>query len=67
MKGSDRGLISMHYLGICLRDRGKPRKPSIGIDPGQDLNPVPPDYEAGVKTTLPWIRSLFVKDLVGPQ
>jgi hypothetical protein len=44
-----------YYPGFRLEDRGKPRKTSIRIagHRGQDLNPGPKEYEAGVLITRP--------------
>jgi hypothetical protein len=49
------GLILMYSLGICLEGlRKTTNTPSQdGQAPGQNLSPVPPEYETGVLTTRP--------------
>jgi hypothetical protein len=44
-----------YYPGICLEGLKKRRKTSIRITGrrSRDLNPGPPEYDAGVLTTLP--------------
>jgi hypothetical protein len=43
-----------YYSGICLvRLRKTAKTCQDSQSPGQDLNPGPPEYEAGVLTTQP--------------
>jgi hypothetical protein len=44
-----------YYLGICLEGLRKTTKnlSQVSRSPGRDLNPGPPEYEAGVLTTRP--------------
>jgi hypothetical protein len=54
-EGSGRGLISRHYPRIYLEGLKKTTK-SLSQDtrsPSRNLNPGPPEYEAGVLTTRP--------------
>jgi hypothetical protein len=39
------------YPGICLEELSKTTKISVGIAGYRNLNPAPPEYEAGVSTT----------------
>jgi hypothetical protein len=49
--GSGRGLILRYYPGISLDGLSKTTKPCDNSrSSGQESNPVPPDYEAGVLT-----------------
>jgi hypothetical protein len=54
--GSDRSLILRYYPGIRLEGLRKTTKilNQDSLSPGRDLNPGPPEYEAGVLTTRPW-------------
>jgi hypothetical protein len=55
MEGSGRGLILRYYPGICLV---RVRKTTTNLSQdsrslGRDLNPGPPEYEAGALIILP--------------
>jgi hypothetical protein len=60
LEGSYRGLFLMYYPGIRLEEL---RKTTTNLSkdswsPGQDLNPGPSEYEAGVLTTRQ-LRSFY--------
>jgi hypothetical protein len=56
LEGSSHGLILRYYPGICLEGLSKSMKNLCqdSWSPGLDLNPGPPEYEAGVLTIRPW-------------
>jgi hypothetical protein len=55
VEGSGNGLIQDTILAFACRDWGKHENLSQDSRSlGRDLNPGPPEYEAGVLTTLPW-------------
>jgi hypothetical protein len=53
MEGRDRGLIQGTISAFAWRDRGKLRKSFVqdNLSLGRDLNPKPPEYEAGMLAT----------------
>jgi hypothetical protein len=52
VEGSGRGLIVRYYPGNRLEGLWKTDENiQDSLSPGRDLNPVPPEYEAGVLTT----------------
>jgi hypothetical protein len=55
MEGSGCGLFLRHCPGICLKGPGNNTK-GLSLDsrsPGRDLNPGPPEQDAGVLSTRP--------------
>jgi hypothetical protein len=65
LEGSGRDLILSHYSGIRLEGLRKTTA-TLSQDswfPGPDLNPGPPEYEAGVLTTRPqlFVSLIYIK------
>jgi hypothetical protein len=57
LEGSSHGPILRYYPGICLEELKKTmKKPQYSQSLGLDLNPGPPEYEAGV--LMAWLGCL---------